>query len=291
MFPVLNVCDLFAKEKEKNDNIVLHKLSDLLQEDIYIPKKPHRHTFYQILYVKEGRGIHNIDFQNKTITAPILFFLYPGQVHNLVYEDSKIDGYLINFDDYFYNSFLAKINYIDDFPFFKKNIDYCCFNVNLAKSEIETIFFKIERVYSENKKNSYDLLRVYLLELFLIINDFYCKNADNTPYSQQKNIISNFEKLLEEHFKEIHSPKYYAEKLAITPNYLNIICKNHLGKTAGDIIRDRIILESKRLLINSQLSISEISFKLNFEDNSYFTKVFKQITGITPFQFRNKFDL
>ena len=75
--------------------------------------------------------------------------------------------------------------------------------------------------------------------------------------------------------------------LYITPNHLNACCKEVLGIPAGEVIRNRIVLEAKRLLVNLQLSISEIAYTLNFEDNSYFTKFFKKYAGVTPEEFRN----
>jgi AraC-like DNA-binding protein len=61
-----------------------------------------------------------------------------------------------------------------------------------------------------------------------------------------------------------------------------------LGLSAGEVIRNRTLLEAKRLLTNPRLNISEIAFNLNFSDNSYFTKFFKKIEGITPEEFRKK---
>jgi AraC-like DNA-binding protein len=61
-----------------------------------------------------------------------------------------------------------------------------------------------------------------------------------------------------------------------------------MGVSAGELIRNRVLLEAKRMLTNPQLSISEISLKLNFSDNSYFTKFFKKLEDITPEEFRKK---
>ena len=72
----------------------------------------------------------------------------------------------------------------------------------------------------------------------------------------------------------------------ITPNHLNSLCKEFLGHSAGEIIRDRVILEAKRLLVIKDYSVSEIAYDLNFNDNSYFTKFFKKAVGITPEEFR-----
>lgn len=284
--PIVSACDLFTQTKNDN-HVVVHQLSELLKEDMYIPKKPHRHTFYQVLYVKKGSGIHTIDFQELEIVAPVIYFLSPGQVHDLAFKNENIEGILINFDEYFFNSFLSKINYIDDFPFFNKNGEIYSFDVTILPNEIDEIFSKIVYEFTDKKDFFQDAIRLLLLELFVQVNRFQEKKISEKQYSNQQNIISNFEHLLEHNFQKEHYPKFYAERLAITPNYLNLVCKNYLGKTAGEMIRQCIVLETKRLLINSQLSISQISFELHFEDNSYFTKFFKQNTGLTPFQFRN----
>src|SRR3982751_2927759 len=68
--------------------------------------------------------------------------------------------------------------------------------------------------------------------------------------------------------------------------HLNSLCRDLLGISAGEVIRERIVLEAKRLLVNGGLSITEIAYRLNFQDNSYFTKFFKKYAGATPEDFR-----
>lgn len=85
---------------------------------------------------------------------------------------------------------------------------------------------------------------------------------------------------------QLRLPKEYAALLYVTPNYLNAFCRHMLGKSAGEIIRNRVLLEAKRLLINADMSIAAIAYQLNFADNSYFTKFFKKYAGVTPEEFR-----
>ena len=153
-------------------------------------------------------------------------------------------------------------------------------------NDYRCIFQKIKTLYQQHTKTSKNLLKVYLLELFYTVLNELNDPEENINITNQKNLIYKFEKLVEENHATEHYPKYYADKLAITANYLNFICKNVSGKTAGEIIRNRIILEAKRLLINSEFSISQISFQLGFEDNSYFTKFFKTNAHISPSEFR-----
>jgi AraC-like DNA-binding protein len=99
-------------------------------------------------------------------------------------------------------------------------------------------------------------------------------------------MLRKFLNLIENNVSILKFPSEYAELLYVTPNHLNAICKELIGKSAGEMIRDRIVLEAKRLMVNLDLSISEIAYELNFRDNSYFSKFFKKYAGITPEEFR-----
>jgi len=85
-------------------------------------------------------------------------------------------------------------------------------------------------------------------------------------------------------------PKDYAALLYITPNHLDALCNDILGIPAGEVIRNRVILEAKRMLINPKLSVADIGGRLGFADNSYFTRFFKKQAGTTPDEFRKNFN-
>ncbi|MBS1601630.1 MAG: AraC family transcriptional regulator, partial [Bacteroidetes bacterium] len=80
-----------------------------------------------------------------------------------------------------------------------------------------------------------------------------------------------------------------AELLFITPNHLNALCQELVGRPAGEVIRDRVLLEAKRLLTNAGMTATEIAYELNFQDNSYFNRFFKKYEGVTPDEFRKKY--
>lgn len=286
-FPIYSACDLISKENSHNQ-VVVHELKDLLTEEEFIPSKPHRHTYYQILFVTKGTGIHKVDFKEFRINAPVIYFLAPGQVHDLVFERQKTEGCMINFDGEFFNSFLTKSNSLDSLPFFGFSKSFTSFDIDEDRmNDFKNIFKKINSLYEAKEKMYEEFIRIYILELFYLVLSTSHETAESINITNQKNIILRFEKLVEENYTTEHYPKFYADKLAITANYLNFVCKNFSGKKAGEIIRDRVILEAKRLLVNSELSISQIAFQLGFEDNSYFTKFFKTFSGSSPSEFRN----
>lgn len=283
--PLLKSCDIQKRDNQKN-NFAVHNLSELVKEDLYIPKIPHKHSFFQILYVSRGAGIHYVDFQEWEIEDGTIFFLSPGQVHDLRFTSKNPEGIMINFNEDFFNDFLSQKDFINSLSVFSKSGKYGFRKVDSCKSELESNIAKILKVIKYDSLYKKQFIQTLVLEIVLMIA---MKTKDENPENE---IISNnyllvkFEKLLEKYFMEAHHPKFYAAHLSVTPNYLNTVCKKLTGKTAGEIIRNRIVLEAKRFLVNSEYTISQIAYELYFEDNSYFTKFFKANTGISPAEFR-----
>jgi AraC-like DNA-binding protein len=106
--------------------------------------------------------------------------------------------------------------------------------------------------------------------------------------SNKENKLNLFEKMVDEEFSFSKGPRYYADALHISINYLNKICQEFRNTTCGEIIRKRIRLEAERYLHYTSLSVSEIAFKLGFESSSYFVTFFKQKNKITPEQYRKQ---
>lgn len=119
--------------------------------------------------------------------------------------------------------------------------------------------------------------------LLVIKRNYKAKGKDHVT----NDLINRFKELVNQHFKTNRSVSHYAELMATTPGHLNDTVKKMTGKTAGSIIHERVLLEAKRLLYHSYLSIKEISIQLNFEDPSYFNRFFRTHAGSTSEQFRN----
>jgi AraC family transcriptional activator of pobA len=133
-----------------------------------------------------------------------------------------------------------------------------------------------------------DMVRTALVQLFILVSRH--TGVDPTKLATNYNtvVLRNFQKLIDQHYKEKKLTKDYAAMLYITPNHLNALCKDVTGRSAGELIRDRVLLEAKRLLVNAKLTISQIATELQFMDNSYFSKFFKKYEGVTPEVFRKQ---
>lgn len=280
--PVVSACDLFTKKK-KHAHVVAHSLNALMGHELFIPNRPHRHTFYQVMYIKKGHGIHKIDFEDYPFKGNALFFLSPGQVHTILFADkTDVEGVIVNFDDSFFHTFLAKAEAVDSFPFFIRSGKNSYYNLETENLKIQDIFKRILSCTDQK------YIRLYLLELFYLIDDFHSETIQRTSFTAAERLVDELHKLIEKNYDAAHYPKFYAQELSVTANHLNAMCKKVVGKSAGMLIRDRIVLESKRLLVNSNLNVKEISYLMGFDDTSYFIKFFKKITGITPSLFRKR---
>ncbi|MEP7323165.1 MAG: AraC family transcriptional regulator [Saprospiraceae bacterium] len=252
-------------------------------KDIEHLKIPHRHHFYTFILVTGGGGCHDIDFQSYDLTQDRLFLIAPGQVHRWT-ELKKVKGFVVLFND----SFMAlskgrKI--MSAWPLFRPH-QPCYFD--LASSEREK-WTKEFLLMEEEELNQYEFCRdavFYSISSLLVRASRLVHQQKKSTTTPGMDFLFNFQELIEKHFLEKKAPKEYAELLNITPNYLNAVCKKKSGKSAGELIRQRVLLEAKRLLAHTKLAVSEIAYKLNFKDNSYFGRFFKKYTGMTPEQFR-----
>ena len=274
---------------------------DLINKDIiaepfgaYLKVHPnlhlaHRHSFYHIVFFTKGSGYHTIDFEKFDVIPLQIYFMIPGQVHSWNFTGEP-DGYVINFGHDFFQHFLSNDHYTEQFLFFRGIASESVVQLSEGANTKTTAIF--EQILNEVKNQAAfapDYIRVCLIELFITVQRTITGTAANSLPQPNQLVLHNFRKLIDKYFAEKRLPKEYAEMLYITPNHLNALCTDLIGKPAGEVIRDRILLEAKRLLINADASISGIAAQLNFSDNSHFTKFFKKHTGATPEEFRKSF--
>lgn len=249
---------------------------------------PHKHSFYHLVLYTQGAGMQTIDFQNFAVKPFQVYFMIPGQVHSWDFE-GEVDGYIINFSAALFQSFLLKATYLEELPFFSGNAQDSV--IDIPKPLQEKVISLFEELIAENesvKPLGIDLVKILMLQLFIHIARLNANLQQAVAPSYNFTLLKNFQKLIEKNYTRIKLPREYAELLYITPNHLNALCNDILGIPAGEVIRNRVILEAKRMLVNQDMTVQQIANYLNFADNSYFTKFFKKQVSMTPEEFRKK---
>ncbi|MCF2497523.1 helix-turn-helix domain-containing protein [Dyadobacter chenhuakuii] len=280
-FPRLDIGPL--SEYKEND-VMISRFEDYLAEHQNLVF-PHRHGFYHLVLFTKGGGFHTIDFNHFEVYPLQIYFMTPGQVHSWHFE-GEMEGFVVNFSEAFFRSFLLKPDYLESFSFFDGDSNNSVITVPYDIQKNVVGLFEDLLLQVKKAKFREDIIRVLLLHIFLLLEQGQAQEKKQEVKNQQNPLIKNFQKLVEKNFIKIRQPGEYAEMLHVTPNHLNALSKEHLSLQAGAVIRNRIALEAKRLLINLDFTVSEIAYKLNFNDNSYFSRFFKKETGMTPEAFR-----
>jgi AraC family transcriptional regulator, transcriptional activator of pobA len=252
-------------------------------------KYPHRHDFFEVLYLLKGSGYHVIDGNQYEIKPPCVFFMSPGQAHKLELS-LDIDGFIFIFTSDFYQLNRSNQNSLIEFPFF-----YTIHQDNpplLLSSEndirfLELLFRQSIHEINHTGESSPEMLRS-ILDLILTT----CAARYPTHELLKNNrkgqiIVKRFFHLIEENFQRNLLLSDYARLIGVTPNHLTQTVRQLTGKSSSQVIKAKQLLEIKRLLFHTNLTVSEIANLLHFEDQSYFTKFFKRETGSTPLQYRN----
>ena len=253
-------------------------------------KYPHRHDFFEVLYLLKGSGFHVIDGNKYDIKPPCVFFMSPGQAHKIEFSND-IEGYIFIFTAEFYLINQSNQNRLIEFPFFF-TIRQDNRPLMLESAEdvafLETLFMKGINEIGKGDNFSINLLRS-VLDLILTSSAVLYKSDENQLTKGKGHIVvKRFFQLVEDNYQNNLTVNEYADKLAITPNHLTQTVNQLTGKTSLQIIKAKQILEIKRLLVHTNLGISEIANRLNFPDQSYFTKFFKRETGVTPLLYRTR---
>lgn len=248
----------------------------------------HRHNYNMILLNENNSGSQLIDFKESEIAPFSITCLHYGQIHKWL-DYSKIEGYIIVFENDFFA--LRHQNYeLSEFSFltYRHKIPYAKVSQEQFKNLKSIALWMLNEFNGKRinfDKHLYSLLNLLLLEL----DRLFEPSSNNTEFTQSLQLIYHFEELIDKYYREKHFVKDYASILHVRPNYLNAVCNEITKSSAGDLIRNRIILEAKRLLIHEKKTASEIAYELGFTDNSYFGRFFKKYENNTPDGFKKMF--
>ncbi len=249
--------------------------------------QPHYHEFFQIFLLR-GRAAVMHDFVEFTAEGVTLVFLSPGQIHTARPEPG-LRGTTVSFTQAFFDHQSAPPSLLFEFPFFFPAEVRPWLNVAPDDSfRIAETFAELQREFDAAETGAAEILRATLHILLVRANRLYAEVHPPKDVSRAAHLMRQFHLALEQHFREMQSVTDYARLLGVTANHLHDTVREQTGHTAGGMIRERRLLDAKRLLSHSDLSVSEIGYHLGFHDPSYFSRFFRQAMGHTPAAFRQE---
>lgn len=274
-FPLLNIQE-FSTHPSQGRDLLFHEL----RGENYIAK-PHKHDFFIIILFDKGRGEHVIDFKHYEINDQQVHLVFPNQVHQWDIKEGTI-GYQLMISrkwfEIFWSSLRYSTSYYQSHPVLEVPAAIC--------EELLHEFKSIQAELKETKSVFWELVQARSKIIGLLVSKVIEANFREVERFHSNAAITNFLNLVEQHFKQQRSVSFYADQLHISANYLNVVCQKSLNTTASSLIKDRVLLEAKRLLKVSEMSVKDIVYDLNFYDHASFTKFFKALTAMTPSEFR-----
>jgi len=262
--------------------IPLNKRSD------YDITEAHRHSYYEIFLFAKGGGMHEIDFGAHHISDSSIHFVSPGQVHKVRREPDSYGSILLFSKDFYHFGAKADLS-LFEYPFLNTHAQGMPV-VNLDERQFEELQ-ALSRAMGEEKTSNdplaKEVIRTYL-HIFLLKCKQFAEQSANRSLSESQQYFHKLKQLLEEHYRHQHLPSFYADELEISSKKLNEICKTHTGNTVNNLIKDRLLLEAKRLLLHSDYSVKEISYFLGFDDPAYFNRFFRKNMDIAAGAFRKE---
>lgn len=272
----------------QSTDFILKDMGELYDRFGGQPDVPHRHNYFTILLIEKAEGMHVVDFKSFDLFDHCLYFIYPGQVHQFM-ASSRPEGWIINFSNHFLMQHAIPGRMIDDVYLFNKYGETPPLPVSADNFQHYKDIIRQIRQYSQLDSQLKNDALGALLKLILIQSNNHCslhkeKNPQTIEVGNQ--LVRQFKELIDNHYSELHKVSDYADKLAVTSDYLNKSVKALTGKSAKEFILERILVEAKRALLFTETSNKELAFQLGFDEPAHFSNFFKKYTNTSPGDFR-----
>jgi AraC family transcriptional regulator, transcriptional activator of pobA len=240
---------------------------------------PHNHNYYELIWLTKGNAVLRIDMQEYAVGSNTIFCVMPNQTHQFNIEPG-MEGFIFSFTDSFFKTSESDFDLgtqAELLRLFSK--DQSTQITDDAEEDIKAVVLKMIKEFDSWNGHCVQLLKEWF-KIFLIylakMLDEHVQSAEN---SREAELAGNFMELLDKEFKEKKMVAEYAAQLLVTPNHLNRVVKKITGMSAGHQIRQRVVLEAKRMGRYSGAGMKEIAYQLGFLDIAHFSRFFKTFSG------------
>jgi AraC-like DNA-binding protein len=290
-----NITFVCGFNKVAMNNIPVHKMQERDLSGVMVSRvlndiqlssvnHVHRHNYYLFFLQEKGENSCFIDFKEYKAQNAAIACILPGQVHYAIATQKEFLGWVLEIDALFVKNEWKNI------------FDRVLFLGNIVVLDDETmhdlkscIVLLHKKIQPDNQQLQQDIVVSLATSFVGMLAEIYQNKQPVAVNRQSETITLRFKSLFHEHLYSRKKPSQYASLLHLSPSYLNEAVKNTTGFTAGYWIRHEIVLEAKRLLFYTNMSVKEIAFKLGYEDCAYFTRLFTRTAGISPVRFKKNY--
>jgi AraC family transcriptional activator of pobA len=242
----------------------------------------HRHDYVE-LFLLQGQGSVLIDFGSCPLSGRSLVAIGQGRVH--AWQANRMTGLYISFTQEFFDAAAPPPSALFDYPFlFGGELSSVIHLQPKQGLQAQGLFRDIRCEFEKHEKLAVEMIRHQLRVLMVHLSRLFAATSP-APFAAV-GLVRRFRQAVERSFRAVKAVPDYARDLGVTTSHLNESLRLETGLTAKDLIRERLLLEAKRLLLHSELTMAEIGYELGFDDPSYFSRFIRRELQTSPAEFR-----
>ena len=252
------------------------------------PREPHRHDYHELIWVRDGRGVHLLDGEPQEVLAGAVTLIGRGQVHTFQWGEG-LTGAVVRFGEELLHGAAGE----------RATPGWLLVGrggrtVPVPPGEAGHLDGAIGALAGEARRppdgRSADIERHLLALVLLWVERWYdaarteAREADDPDVD----LFRRFSELLEHDFAAHHDAAHYADALAVPPAALSRALTQVAGRPTKELVTDRVMLEAARLLRFTDRTVGEVSYAVGFTDPLYFSRAFKRHSGLAPMAYRDR---
>jgi AraC family transcriptional activator of pobA len=266
----------------------IQTIQEIAEQRDELCESAHSHDYYEIIWVISGKGTVLVDLKQHAIEDNMIFALKPNQAHQFP-MDADMAGFVFSFTDAFFNMGEHEFDISCQSGLYQLFNECQPLRVNTAiEKEARDISLKLMAEYVNQYPFRTLLLTRYFKIFLILLTRQLEESVERVGQSRERELANRFMELFDKNFREEKMVSAYATQMSVTANYLNRIVKKHTGHSAGHHIRQRVVLEAKRMARYSDSGMKEIAYELGFLDSAHFSRFFKSVAGTNFTDFKKE---
>ncbi len=250
--------------------------------------RPHSHPDHmQVLLVREGSGAVRIEERPQPIPAPAILVIPAGVVHQIDFSPGT-DGFVVTAALGCLRTAASTDPRLAEAAARPAVHSLQGTGLDLAAVVDTFVWLHREFIWSAPGRRTAIMAQFMRVLVTLLRLSVTQDDREGPTFGRDGELLARYRGLLEIHFRTERSLAFYADELAVTPARLNGACKARTGRTASDLLHERILIEAKRYLVYTESSVAQVAHMTGFDDPAYFNRFFTRRAGLTPGAFRRR---